>query len=221
MPDSAAPISERPVFLTYDLVSGGLMFAAAWVAVSLMREDMSQRVRDLLLRATFVGSLLALLRGVPALVWDVWTAAEPGLGLFADVWFVVAGTAGLLLWTAVRSAGLARATLSFFFFFFFFFFFSPPPPPPPFTSLLSQLLLADVDRSLVSLRQVAERVNELGRVQDGEVRAQQAQIEGEHLRVVRARLELAAAVVQGPHLQGDWQSLRTCSAGACTITRAR
>ena len=102
VPESAPPISERPLFLTYDLVSGGLMFVAAGVAVSLIREDVSQRVRDLLLRATLVGSLLALLRGVPALVWDVWTGAQPRLGLFADVWFAVAGTAGLLLWTAVR-----------------------------------------------------------------------------------------------------------------------
>ncbi len=97
MPESSPPISERPVFLTYDLVSGGLMFAAAWVALTLIRGDMSQRVRDLLLRATLVGSLLALLRGVPALVWDVLAGAEPGVGLFADVWFVVAGAAGLLL----------------------------------------------------------------------------------------------------------------------------
>jgi hypothetical protein len=104
VPESAPPILERPVFLTYDLVSGGLMFAAAWVSVSLMGEDMSQRVRDLLLRATLIGSLLALLRGVPALVWDGLSGARPGLGLFADVWFVVAGTAGLLLWHAVRTA---------------------------------------------------------------------------------------------------------------------
>lgn len=104
VPESSPPISERPIFLTYDLVSGGLMFAAAWVCVLLIRENLSQRVRDMLLRATLVGSVLALLRGVPALVWDVLDGAQPGLGLYADVWFVVAGGAGMLLWDAVRRA---------------------------------------------------------------------------------------------------------------------
>ncbi len=102
MPESSPPISERPIFLTYDLVAGGLMFAAAGVAAGLARGDISRRVMGVLLRATLVGSLLALVRGVPALVWDVLSGAQPGLGLFADFWFVVAGAAGLLLW---RTAG--------------------------------------------------------------------------------------------------------------------
>ena len=80
VPDSASPISERPVFLTYDLVSGGLMFVAAGVAVSLIREDMSQRVRDLLLRATLVGSLLALLRVCLPSSGSVWTGLSQGSG---------------------------------------------------------------------------------------------------------------------------------------------
>ena len=41
VPESSPPISERPIFLTYDLVSGGLMFAAAWVSVLLIRENLS------------------------------------------------------------------------------------------------------------------------------------------------------------------------------------
>ena len=108
VPGSAAPISERPVFLTYDLVSGCLMFAASGVAVLLTREGLSERLRSGLLRATLVGSLLALLRGLPALLWDVWDGAPLGLGLFADVWFVVAGATGLLLWNAVRGAERSR-----------------------------------------------------------------------------------------------------------------
>lgn len=101
VPESSPPISERPIFLTYDIVSGGLMFAAAWVCVLLIRENLSQRARDMLLRATLVGSVLALLRGVPALVLDVVDGVQPGLGLYADVWFVVAGSAGVLLWRTV------------------------------------------------------------------------------------------------------------------------
>jgi len=111
VPDSAAPISERPVFLTYDLVAACLMFAASGVAVLLIRDGLSQRVRSMLLRATLVGSLLALLRGVPALVWDVWAGAPLGLGPCADVWFVVAGATGLLLWNAVRGATPSESRL--------------------------------------------------------------------------------------------------------------
>jgi len=54
--------------------------------------------------ATLVGSVLALLRGALALVGDAVGGAPLGIGLFADGWFAVAGTAGLMLWSAVRRA---------------------------------------------------------------------------------------------------------------------
>jgi hypothetical protein len=59
----------------------------------------------------------------------------------------------------------------------------------------ARCLLAGVDHALVSPRQLAQRVHELWRVHDGEVRVQHSQIEGEHLRMVRARLERASVLV--------------------------
>jgi hypothetical protein len=96
--DSVAPISERPPFLAYDLLAGGAMFGAAAVAWVVGRGTASPSVHGVLVRATLAGSVLALLRGVPALGWDIVSAAPLNVGLFADVWFTVAGGAGLLLW---------------------------------------------------------------------------------------------------------------------------
>ena len=51
---------------------------------------------------TLVGSVAALLRGAPAPMLDVADKAPVGVGLLADIWFTVAGAAGLALWTATR-----------------------------------------------------------------------------------------------------------------------
>ncbi len=63
VPESSPPISQRPVFLAYDLVAGGLMVGAGLVALALTRDDLSRRTRGRLLMATLIGSVLALLRG--------------------------------------------------------------------------------------------------------------------------------------------------------------
>ncbi len=103
VPADAAPIADRPVFLAYDLVAGGLMFAAAPVAVALAAGSTSRLLR----RVTLVGSLLALGRGVPALVLDVAGSTYDGVGFGADVWFTVAGAVGLvLLWSRRRDERL-------------------------------------------------------------------------------------------------------------------
>ncbi|MEJ7831946.1 MAG: hypothetical protein WKF79_03460 [Nocardioides sp.] len=104
VPAEAAPIFERPVFWTYDVVAGVLMFVAAAVCLLLARGGLPRRARRVLETATLVGAGLALARGVPALVWDVATGdVGAHLGLAVDVWFTVAGLAGLALVRATRS----------------------------------------------------------------------------------------------------------------------
>jgi len=98
LPDDFAPISERPWFLAYDLLAGALMYGAAMVALLIARG----RATPALLRATIVGSALALLRGLPALGWDVGAGEFTGVGFGADVWFTVAGLLGLALARSAR-----------------------------------------------------------------------------------------------------------------------
>ena len=93
VPAGADPIAQRPVFLAYDLLAGLLMYAAALVALRLA----VGRGSALLVRATVVGSVVALARGVPALAWDVATGHLGGVAVAADAWFVLAGVGGLLL----------------------------------------------------------------------------------------------------------------------------
>lgn len=93
VPADAPPISDRPWFLAYDLLAGGLMLAAAPVAMALAHGS----TRRLLRRATTAGAILALARGLPALILDVTAGTYDGLSFGADIWFTVAGLAGLLL----------------------------------------------------------------------------------------------------------------------------
>lgn len=104
LPADFAPISDRPWFLAYDLAAGALMYAAAGVALLLALG----RTTPLLVRATVIGSWLALARGVPALVFDLGSGELTGVGFGADVWFTVAGVLGLALArTARRSVAAA------------------------------------------------------------------------------------------------------------------
>jgi len=104
VPADAAPIADRPWFLAYDLLAGFLMYAAAAVCVvfALGRDT------PLLRRATVVCSVLSLARGVPALGLDVTTGNLTGVGFGADVWFTVAGLAGLALVLVSRPASPRR-----------------------------------------------------------------------------------------------------------------
>lgn len=111
VPPEAEPIAERPWFLAYDVAAGVLMYAAAAVAVLLARGGLSDRIRGRLMTATLIGSLLALARGVPALVWDMSAGEFTGVGFGADAWFTVAGLLGLVLWRGVRAVTVGRSRL--------------------------------------------------------------------------------------------------------------
>ena len=102
VPHDAPPIHDRPWFLAYDLAAGLLMFAAAGVAVRLTSGDPDPR-RDARWRtASLVGAVAALARGLPAVGWDLATGRLSGVGFLADVWFTVAGLAGVALWWTTR-----------------------------------------------------------------------------------------------------------------------
>src|SRR5688572_9806445 len=107
LPDDGPSVADRPWFLAYDLFAGLLMYAAAGVAWLLPR--MSGERERTLRTATLVGSIAALGRGVPALAWDVDNAELSGVAFLADMWFTVAGVAGLLLWRATRGASRRRS----------------------------------------------------------------------------------------------------------------
>lgn len=98
LPASFESIFDRPWFLAYDVLAGLLMYAAAAGALLLV----SGRGTDRLRAVTRIAAVLALLRGAPALVFDV-AGGDFGVVSFgADVWFTVAGVAGLLLWSGTR-----------------------------------------------------------------------------------------------------------------------
>lgn len=99
LPSSFAPISERPWFLAYDVLAGLLMYAAAVVAVLLGAGHTGRVLR----RATLAGAVLSLLRGAPALVFDVVGGDYDLVGFGADVWFTVSGILGLLLLRVTRT----------------------------------------------------------------------------------------------------------------------
>lgn len=93
LPPGAAPISARPWFWAYDLLAAILMTAAAVVALVLATGTRSALLR----RATLICSVLALARGVPALMLDVVQGTYVGVGFGADLWFCVVGLLGLAL----------------------------------------------------------------------------------------------------------------------------
>lgn len=104
VPADAAPIAERPWFLAYDLLAGLLVYAAAGVCVLFALGKETSRLR----RTTVVCSVLALGRGLPALALDLATTTFSGVGFGADVWFTVAGLAGLALVSVSRRAAPGR-----------------------------------------------------------------------------------------------------------------
>lgn len=106
--DSFGPIFERPWFLAYDVLAGLLMYAAAAGALRLA----GGRATPALLRVTQVAAIGALLRGAPALVFDVIGGTYDVVSFGADVWFTVAGAAGLILWSrASRASVPARCSV--------------------------------------------------------------------------------------------------------------
>ncbi|GGB32380.1 hypothetical protein GCM10011492_23800 [Flexivirga endophytica] len=103
--DSFGPIFDRPWFLAYDVIAGLLMYGAAAGALLLV----SGRSVPTLRRVTRVAAIGALLRGAPAVVFDVFGGTYDVVGFGADVWFTVAGVAGLLLWAGTRRLSPASA----------------------------------------------------------------------------------------------------------------
>ena len=98
LPDSFDSIFERPWFLAYDIVAGLLMYAAAVGALMLTFGRATPRLR----KATVICSVLALLRGAPAVLFDVMGGDYDVVSFGADVWFTVSGIAGLALWSWTR-----------------------------------------------------------------------------------------------------------------------
>ncbi|MER7558782.1 hypothetical protein ABTZ46_17680 [Nocardioides sp. NPDC126508] len=105
LPADVGPIFDRPWFLAYDLAAGLLMVTAAPVAVAIGHGKAPRLLR----RTTLVAAVLALLRGVPALVFDVATTEYTGVSFGADVWFVVAGIGGLVLLGLTRTDARSRS----------------------------------------------------------------------------------------------------------------
>jgi len=109
LPDDLPSIADRPWFLAYDILAGLLMYAAAAVALFLLGADPADRRTRTWRTATLIGSIAALGRGLPALAWDLDNGELSGVAFLADVWFTVAGVAGLLLWRATRATSRRRS----------------------------------------------------------------------------------------------------------------
>lgn len=104
--DNLGAISDRPLFLAYDLAAGLGLLCAAAVATVLARGLRGGRLRSHLLSATLCGAVVALVRGVGGLAQDAITVAMgrgPGVGVIYDLWFAVAGVVFL-----VSAQGLRR-----------------------------------------------------------------------------------------------------------------
>lgn len=107
VPGDVPPIAERPWFLFYDVAAGVAMLAAAVVALLLARGGLTRSARRRLTTLTLVGAGAALLRGVPALTFDVVWWPGFGLGVAADLWFVLAGLGGVALWAMAQPESLS------------------------------------------------------------------------------------------------------------------
>lgn len=105
VPIGQAPIVERPFFLAYDLAAGVVILAAAVIAGWVSLEEDALRRRGLA-RLIFVGSLVAGLRGTLGLLGDadiILSGSQvPMVSALADLWFLVAGTLGAVLWLRHR-----------------------------------------------------------------------------------------------------------------------
>lgn len=101
MPVGQAPIMDRPLFLAYDLAAGVVIMVAAVIAGWMSNNEDLLR-RRVLARVLFVASVVAGLRGVVGVLGDV-TMIFSGsqvsvVSALADLWFVVAGGLGAVLW---------------------------------------------------------------------------------------------------------------------------
>lgn len=108
IPDSAGPIGDRPIFLAYDIGAGLLMYVAAGVCIALAGRELNEQWHRRAVLAILVASAFALMRGVPALMFDAYaattgTAVHP-TSVLADVWFTVVGLGGLVLWRAMTGS---------------------------------------------------------------------------------------------------------------------
>jgi Protein of unknown function (DUF3995) len=103
--NNVAAISNRPLFLAYDLAAGFVFLAAAAVATVLTRRLIDARLRSRLLTATIWGAVVALVRGVGGITQDVVTASMGhgvGIGVSYDIWFAVAGVVFLVAGLGLR-----------------------------------------------------------------------------------------------------------------------
>jgi len=110
----SGPMSDRTWFLVYDLAAATIFVAAAAVACLLATGGSQGRFEALLVRATWWGALLALVRGGAGLAQDgvmVIVNAhlkDLALGAAYDGWFTIAGVVFLLVARGLRPVRRAR-----------------------------------------------------------------------------------------------------------------
>lgn len=105
VPVGQAPIVDRPLFLAYDLAAGVVIMVAAVIAGWMSKNEDLLRRRGLA-RVIFVASMVAGLRGIVGVLGDVNMVFSgfqvPVVSALADLWFVVAGSLGAVLWLRHR-----------------------------------------------------------------------------------------------------------------------
>ncbi len=113
VPDRLPPISERPVFLVYDLVAACAMFLLAFFALALARRPAILRANSWARKVLRVGAVVTGVRAVVGVFGDVALALDEQVPttvtLVADLWFAVATALMLALLVANHRATAGRA----------------------------------------------------------------------------------------------------------------
>lgn len=114
VPDRLPPISERPVFLAYDLVAACAMILLAAFALALARRPVILRANSWARNVLRFGVVVTGIRAVVGVIGDVALAlheqAPTTVTLVADLWFTVAAALMLALLAADHRATAGRAT---------------------------------------------------------------------------------------------------------------
>ncbi len=113
VPDRLPPISERPVFLAYDLLAACSMILLAVLALALARRAVILRANSWALKVLRAGAVVTGVRAVVGAIGDVALAldeqAPTTVTLVADLWFTVAAALMLALLVANHRATAGRA----------------------------------------------------------------------------------------------------------------
>lgn len=101
VPGDAAPITQRPTLLAYDVIAATVFVAFALAGLRLAHGDQSPA----LVRAVRIGSVCALARGGVGLVQDtvgLMVGNGIGVGAVYDLWFVWLGVLFLVAWAPAQ-----------------------------------------------------------------------------------------------------------------------